>query len=560
MVGTSPWTAWLRTSRENVGSRRFFNRRNQQSGGRCGARRSTGRFLLLCLFLTGSAHAASSLDVDRRTMRAGSTITVTLILEGEIAKVNAVELPATNLFLGEPSLATEFSWVNGTTTRRKIFRWTATSQSSGSASIGPLTLRGEDGALARFAAIPLTIVEAPTPPANEREAIARLDSEEPVVVVAELDRATAFVGEQRVVSWWVYSRSAIRSVRVSGRPTFADFWVEEIPLDEQAEPETSSAGYGVTRYLVRRTAIYPVRSGELEIPSLGVTAAVMEAIESPFDRFGLNRRIVETRADSQALRIAVSLPPPATAIVGTNVTMRCSRPVAPQSGPLFFDVTLAGDANLRTAETPVADGLLPGRIDWSALGSVSRPSGDRVQMTRGWRASIYPDRSGALTIPRFTLQVYKPGIGTQTLACEATTIQAQAVSLPPTSGNRSEVPVRAQSRSWRFPAAIAGLLIFAAFISIVLVREGRKRRLTESKMLADLYDADPLAMRHKVDLMLESRGFSRSELLAGSTELAEDYRSIEAAIDMRTRESWRREELDGQVREQLARFIATLQN
>lgn len=515
--------------------------------------------LLLLLSSTVSLDAASSLRVDRRTVRAGGTLDIVLELEGDSAKVPEVDLPVSNLTIGNPSVSTEFSWVNGRTTRRKIFRWSATPQSSGRASVGPVTIRTARGGVQQFDAVFIDVTPAPAPPANEREAVSRIDEEQPIVVVAEIDKSTALVGEQRVVSWWVYTRSAIRSVRVSSRPTFADFWIEEIPLDEQAEPEASLAGSRVSRYLVRRTALFPVRAGELEIPPLGVTAAVLEAIDSPHDPFGLNHRLVESRAESQILHLSVVEPPGGASIVG-NVMMSCSRPVVPASGPVVFDVSLRGDANLRTAEPPVPDEAVPGRLEWIDLGSTADTSTGRVQMIRRWRAAIYPAESGSLNIPRLTLGIFEPGSGSRTLACDAMTVVAQFASGAAPAGTAPPPDVRPRSRIMPMILAIAATLALLTVIGALMFRYRRRTNSRVSAIVTELHDEDARLMRAKIDSYLASYGLNRAFLLRDTSEVAEEFRALEAAIDLRAREPWRQPELDLQMREQLRRFVEALQS
>ena len=514
--------------------------------------------VLLALTFAATAHAESSLTVDRRTIRAGTTLTVTLVLEGEIAKRPEVDLPAENLFLGEPSISTEFSWVNGRTTRRKIFRWLGTSERAGSATVGPLTLQSDEGDVARFPAISIAITPAPSPPANEREAVERLDSEEPIVVVAEMDSSTAFVGEQRVISWWVYTRSALRSVRVSARPTFADFWIEEIPLDEKAEPEPSSAGPRVNRYLVRRTAIFPVRTGELEIPSLEVTASIMEPLEAPFDRFGLNHRIVEARASSQALTLSVAPVTGSATLVG-DVSMQCSAPVTSMAGPVFFDVTLNGDGNLRGAEPPSPVSAIAGRLDWSTVSTRSVPAVDRVQMTRKWRAAIYPERDGVLVIPKMTLAVFAPGEGMRELSCAAATVLARTSSppnpRPEPVANRVASPEPARASFLRGGLAALGVLIGIGLLCAWIVSRKRRRSSEIRRLVEELHHPDARQMRSRIEALLASGGLTPELLSRESSDLAEEYRALDAAIDLRAREAWRHDELEAQLRTQLALFV-----
>ena len=70
-----------------------------------------------------SSVLANDLSVDRRTVRAGETVAITVSLEDAFATVEDIDVPVRNLTISSaPSVSSEFSWINGTTVRRRVFR------------------------------------------------------------------------------------------------------------------------------------------------------------------------------------------------------------------------------------------------------------------------------------------------------------------------------------------------------------------------------------------------------------------------------------------------------
>ncbi len=69
---------------------------------------------------------ANELTVDKRTMQMDDTVTISVILENEFTNVDTLRVPLVNLaFDGPPSVSSEFQWIGGQTSRRKVFTYTA---------------------------------------------------------------------------------------------------------------------------------------------------------------------------------------------------------------------------------------------------------------------------------------------------------------------------------------------------------------------------------------------------------------------------------------------------
>jgi len=64
---------------------------------------------------------ANELSVDKRVMQLDDTITITVTLEDAFASIDAIRIPLRNLAIdGQPSVSSEFDFINGQTSRRKI--------------------------------------------------------------------------------------------------------------------------------------------------------------------------------------------------------------------------------------------------------------------------------------------------------------------------------------------------------------------------------------------------------------------------------------------------------
>jgi len=288
---------------------------------------------------------ANDLSVDRRTARVNESITITVSLEDAFAGVDDVTIPARNLLVNPtPSTSSEFSWINGTVVRRKVFRFAARAVAAGPAQVGPLTITLPDGQRETFAAIVLQILPDRAAGSNDPVVVLRellASGRDPFFVVGEVDKTDALVGEQVVVTWWLYNAATVEEWQIGSVPKLAEFWVEEVDV-RSAQPVQSFVGdYVMQRMPIRRVALFPLRSGTLPIGSMEVEAEVIRRTSSgPFGLFEGN--VVQVSFSSAPLSVNIHpLPAGAAPLVG-DLTFNCSKPRQKNGGPVLVDATLSG--------------------------------------------------------------------------------------------------------------------------------------------------------------------------------------------------------------------------
>src|SRR5947208_8945622 len=83
-------------------------------------------FIFLVLVSCAVSSFANELSVDKRSMQLDDTLTITVTLDGPYTRIDSLRVPLRNLVIdGNPSVSSEFQWINGQTSRRKIFRYSA---------------------------------------------------------------------------------------------------------------------------------------------------------------------------------------------------------------------------------------------------------------------------------------------------------------------------------------------------------------------------------------------------------------------------------------------------
>ena len=471
--------------------------------------------LLPALLLATSAFA-NDLIVEPRTVRTTDVVNIIVSLEGEAARADSVTIPLRNLsIIGAPSVSTEFAWVNGETTRRKVFRYTARPTGSGDGAVGPLTIGGQSlGPVAvRILADRIAGSNDPEVVLRELEATGR----DLFFVVMEIDRTSAYVGEQIVVTWMLYNAASVQEWQVVAMPRLEEFWSEEIDV-RGVEPEQVRVGdHLLQRVPIRRVALFPLRSGRLRLGGMTLEAAILRRIRGgPFGRF--EGAQVDAHFSSAPIEIDVQPLPDGPPVDATGtLSLDCSDPSQRNGGPVVVQVALAGRGNLRGAAAPHFDGALDGRLQLTGGRAVM---GEGASMTRRWTYLLFPARSGAFAIPPLVLRTFDPQARERReLRCAGQTFTAdaaRATGTPPAE-------VRRDVAERRYVPWVAGGVLAALLLGLALPRMKRELRLRR-RVRAVIGDGS--GIRQRVDQIVDG-----PRLMEERSDRGDAYRALRSLLD-----------------------------
>ncbi len=501
--------------------------------------------------MIGSSALADSLTVDRRTVRIDEPVSIVVTLEGAFAVNDTIRVPVQNLAIdGAPSVSSEMSWINGTVTRRKVFTFTARPLQPGGAMVGPLVVNGEGGQRETLPAVALEIIVDRASETNDPLTILHellATGREPFFVVAEADKSSVWVGEQVVVTWYLYNGTNVEQWQIGAAPKLDDFWTEEIETRNE-EPERVLVGdRTLLKMAIRRVALFPLHSGTLRVAGMEVNAQVMRRFDSsPASLF--EGTLVETGFESAPLEVeARPLPPgPTPAVIG-EVLLDCTPPAQKAGGPVAMSVTLRGRANLRGVEPPHLDGAVDGEVQIQpAPLSVQRsPAG--VVMSRKWQILIFPSRSGTMNVPPVVTSAFNTATARRArLRCggAALTVDAAAVSRP-SAGGRA-MPLR-HSPSDLIPWI--GALVVVLLAAAVFVPRLRSWLRLRREVRALVEDAAPAAVRDRVHAWLQARGIDATALSVEPSDRGDAYRAFRSLADALDRERIADGDLETRVRD-----------
>ena len=489
----------------------------------------------LLLLLLASTAEANELTVDKRTLQLDDTVTITLTLEGSFAAIDSVRIPAQNLIVDEPpSVSTEFQWINGETSRRKIFRYTAHAKSAGGALVGPLTLRSRNGEVETLVPIALQVVPDAAAGSSDplrvmRELVAT--NRDPIFVIAQTDKSEVFENEEVVVTWTLYNGASVQQYSFGQVPKLDDFWSEEMDVRYERPQEVVLAGVPMQKLVIRRVALFPLRSGKLTVPAMTVNASIMKR-SSAGDPFGLFEGVLADvhRRSPDITIIARPIPPgpPVTAI--GQATLRCQPPVQRNGGPISMDVTLSARANLRAAEPPRWKSAVKGSSQVIDRGlNVYAVSNDRWMMRR-WRYVIFPAHDGRFVLPALSTLILTPTGERREIDCQATTLQVVAGE-PGTPHAPSSAP-RLNARPY-VPALLTALAVtLLAALSIARARNRLRLRAQVRALLRPTL----AETRAAVEAELAARGVDPMFLIREASDAGDAFRAFRSLIDAAERD------------------------
>lgn len=485
----------------------------------------------LLLLLVAIPARASELTVDKRTLQLDDTVTITLSVDGALASAAAPKIPLQNLAIDNgPNVSTEFQWINGETSRRKVFTYTAHALQAGPASVGPVTLDAHTS----LPAVTLTVMPDVTAGSNDparmmRELLAT--NRDPIFVIASADKTNVFEGEEVVVTWTLYAGVSVQQYALGEIPKLDDFWTEELDVRGERPEEIVLDGIEAQKVTLRRAALFPLRSGTLNVGSLGVRAAVMKRM-SAGDPFGLFEGVMsDVHRRSAPLTIAARprpSGPPVTAVTGQG-NLQCGGPSQKSGGPVVFDVSLTGRANLRSAEPPAWDGRVDGTVQIIDRGVSVFPQSYDAWMTRRWRYLVFPGHSGAFKLPGLESTFLTPEGERRTVRCEAKTID---VSTSSAAGLAPPPVKKVRTASWLRETGIA----IAAIVTVLLLVPRARRNMKLKRDVNALLRDTPQETRDAVEAALIARGLDPFTLMRESSDRGDAFRAFRSLIDAAERD------------------------
>lgn len=323
-----------------------------------------------------------------------------------------------------PSISTQFQWINGRSSHSKSFIYVLMPETEGQFRIEPIEVQ-VGKRIYRTEPIDVRVTAASAAPPARRpgftdpfgepdlEPLQPRPRGDEVFVTAELDRASAYVGQQVTLSYYLYTQVSVTGLQLQDHPPLNGFWVED--LEVESDPVGTRKvvdGREYVAYLIKKQALFPNTHGRLTIPPASFAVSA-RAAGGFFGIFGqsetLYRKTRETVLQVRPLPSA-GQPPDFTNAVGSfALSARLDKAEAATGDAVTLEIRLSGSGNMKM----IPDIPLPPMPDFTVYSSkrvdnVRPDAAGRIGGEKSWEYVLIPKVPGTHTIPRLSFSFFDP--------------------------------------------------------------------------------------------------------------------------------------------------------
>jgi hypothetical protein len=371
--------------------------------------------------------ADPSLEVQLNPRRFGiedvTVLTVRVLEPQGTPEVDLGTLDNLELVSG-PSTKTEFSWINGASTRAVSFSYVLQGLEVGAAAVGPVTVHlGESELISEVVTaevVPGSIV--PQTPQRRRGPFP-LDPFEDLGPRRQPTRSVRvmlrqLVSDRQVVLGEPVSATIVLDTTSGGvdgfewvtAPSYPGWWAQRVDPPERVTGEVVEVeGVRFNRFEVARHVLVPLRTGQLDVP------VVDARIGFRTSSFFSPQQVVERSTEPFVVEVSPR-PRPPEGYSGAVGNLRYRLSLEPETidygESAVLTIELRGNGNLPLVEAPA---LWPECSDCE-----SYPPEEESQVTvddagihgrRAWHTTLVPRSSGEIELQPVILAVYDPVAG-----------------------------------------------------------------------------------------------------------------------------------------------------
>lgn len=402
--------------------------------------------------------------------------------------------------VGGPSRGTEVRFINGVSSQAVSFTWVLHATKVGGAAVGPITVRAAGTTLSADRITADVVAGSVAPPPRSRVVDpfdpfgqifgrrAQPEREGKLALRQLVSDGDVVVGEPVVATvvldTTVTSLDRFEWITI---PSYPGWWAQRVEISEQPAPEVIQwDGAQAFRYLVARSVLVPLSSGDLELPAaearIGIRGRSLFAPPQVVER--------STGSVTVTVKSRPTAPPGYGGAVGD---LRYSVSLAPEHVAFgessVVTVRLEGKGNLPLVERPSAWPVCsscetyPPEEDSDVKVDTSGLSGSRE-----WRMTLLPRESGELELEPVTMSVFDPAAGryrSQTLGPLTLVVDPPPATPTPSplpgevqagdGGTVEEVGSRPDGPDSSWVWVVAALVVGVALGGVVVALAGRRR-------------------------------------------------------------------------------------
>jgi hypothetical protein len=385
--------------------------------------------LVICL---GNFNVALAQDisftasVDKNQLAVGEQFELTFTLNGATGGKN-FRAPSLNDFLtlSGPNSSTNMQFINGQMSSSVSYSYVLQPRSEGKFTIGQATIEA-GGKQYQSQPITLVITKGTSKPKQQTRTNEEADIGQQIgdnlFLKAIVDKPKVYQGEQVTVTYKIYTRVNIANYNITKLPAYTGFWSEDLDVPKQIQLSNEVINGKQYRVgTVKKVALFPQRSGTLEVEPMELTCVVQVQTRSRsrdfFDQFFNdpffgNTRNVNHPVGSDAVKLNV-LPLPANApldfkgVVGKfSMEAWVDKRQTKTNEAVTLKIKITGRGNLKLIESPTIQ--FPSDIEHydPKLSDNISSAGGVISGSRTFEYLLIPRHPGEQKIPSFPFSYF----------------------------------------------------------------------------------------------------------------------------------------------------------
>ena len=363
--------------------------------------------LLVNPIIAGTVRA--TVDANTVTMNETFTFKIEAVDTDKMPSVNISPMLDNFTIVSGPAQQTNYSWVNGKSTSTKSFTWTMAPNRTGTLTI-PELIVSIGRKKYKTASIRISVKKSGT-----------VASTGELFLLTEIDKSEAFVGEQVTVTYKLYTRLQLGLENIE-YPKSVGFWQEDLSIPKPPRfNRTTIKGVEYQVATLYKVALFPTKTGNLEISPMSVTAQVRtkqkgkrkSIWDDPFFN-SFNTRTVKKLIRTDPVNIKVKPYPegqPAdfTGAVGDfNLRSWADTSQVKVNEAITLNIELRGTGNINMFSLPEIN--FPGDMDvFPPTSSFEQEKlWDQYTGTIRWQYILIPRSAGQYQLPRVQISYFNP--------------------------------------------------------------------------------------------------------------------------------------------------------
>ena len=317
-------------------------------------------FIILILFLTNSLLAQIQFEtkVSKNSLGLNERLRVDFIMNDDGDNFTPPNFDGFRV-VGGPSQQVSQSWINGRSSFQKSYSYYLLPLQKGTLTIRQASVE-INGHIYKTNPVKINVTNAIEQPKDPNNA-PQISANDALHLVAEVSKTNPYINEPITVVYKLYFsyNIGISNWRELNKPKYNNFWSQNIDIKELVAEEGKYNGERYRYVVLRKTVLYPQKSGKLEIEPLSLDLDV-QLPTNRRDVFGRVQVVEDSKRVSAPSRIVTVKPLPEAgkpddfsgAVGNFSFKVTPSKTTLKNGESLELKVAVTGKGNLKLFDLP----------------------------------------------------------------------------------------------------------------------------------------------------------------------------------------------------------------